>query len=109
MAPGVLAQAWLRGRHSVKSKTQKASEQNKNRDFYETATHGRRAVCKRCHVVMVDYENPAPYGEFHHPEILHRGALCPNSGKGFDTTSEEVVPFMSKKERRRCKRLKLRP
>ena len=69
--------------------------------------HNRKAVCRRCHVVMWDVEPLSGHGEFWHPSTDKKGRphSCPNAGLCFSMRHTEIVPFLPKAERRRMKRL----
>jgi len=71
----------------------------------------RRGVCKRCHCVMRDHEEMWKHGEFIHPSFDKEGKphWCRNSGKTLDISSSELEPFLRKRDRRRNKRLGIRP
>jgi len=63
----------------------------------------RRAVCRRCGLVMRDMEEFAGFGEF-----WHDVRVCSNSGKRFSLAPEdakEVMPFESKRVRRAARRV----
>ena len=69
---------------------------------------GRRLVCRRCHVVMDDFEPADKNGEFWHPKLLKDQKTprkCPNAGRAFYLDeipeSKEVELFKRKRERRR--------
>jgi len=73
----------------------------------------RRAVCIRCHCVMVDFEpcdSTLGAGEFRHPEKDKKGKRhwCPNMGLVFTTRNKEIVPFMIKSRRRFLKSKSIR-
>ena len=70
----------------------------------------RRAVCRRCFVVMSDIEPSCGGGEFCHPTTFKKTGKpnpCKNAGGTFflDTGSDEIEPFASKKERRVAKQV----
>lgn len=82
------------------------------RDFPNVDDCGhRKAVCKRCHIVMRDCEPGQWEGEFHHhePPGNARARRCVNAGQEFSTGSREVVPFLRKRRRRALARLGFRP
>lgn len=68
----------------------------------------RKAVCKKCHLIMSDIE-PSGNAEFWHIASPHqtRALRCPNNKKKFDESSPEVEPFLTKALRRRYKRLNI--
>lgn len=64
---------------------------------------GRRAVCRRCHVVMDDHEPMSKDAEFYHPRLLKDQKTprkCPNVGKTFFEGDAEIEPFRRKRDRR---------
>ena len=66
-----------------------------------------RVVCKRCNMVLRDFEPCSPKGEFYHPageSPPGRPVNCKNAGKTFVGGDSEVVPFVRKSDRRRIKR-----
>jgi hypothetical protein len=65
-----------------------------------------KVVCKRCHMVMNDFEPCSPKGEFSHPsgERGGRPIKCKNAGKTFVGGDAEIVPFVRKALRRTIKR-----
>ncbi len=71
----------------------------------------RRAVCRKCHVVMRDFEPASPNGEFHHPRDDKKGRphWCPNAGLPFTQRDPEIEPYLRKGVRRRYTRLGIRP
>lgn len=71
----------------------------------------RKAVCRRCHCVIQDFEPCSPHGEFRHPASDKDGNphWCPNAGIEFTTRNFELVPFMPKSRRRFLKRAGIRP
>lgn len=77
------------------------------RDFPNSKYNGRKAVCKRCHCVMVDFETSCSTGEFFHPREDKEGKphWCKNAGLYFTTADLELEPFLRKRDRRRQKRL----
>ena len=83
-----------------------------DRDFDQPGRYwlvpSRKAVCKRCHAVMRDYEDMSRHGEFYHPKIDKNGKpyKCINAGKSFDVLSFEIEPFQRKRERRKDKRFR---
>ena len=82
------------------------------RDFPDTSGFGtRKAVCRRCHLVMSDRESSTTTGEFLHLAKPHqtRAAQCINAAKTFETTDPEVEPFLRKSRRRHLKRAGIRP
>jgi hypothetical protein len=70
-----------------------------------------KAVCKRCHCVMDNFEPGNPRGEFYHPKEDKNGKMhwCKNAGVTFDVRDPEVEPFQRKRDRRRQKRLGISP
>jgi hypothetical protein len=80
-------------------------------DHSDSIFGDRRAVCKRCHCVMRDCEESTRHGEFYHPGQDKDGNphWCQNANKSFDTTDTEIEPFLRKRDRRRNKRLGIRP
>jgi hypothetical protein len=70
----------------------------------------RKAVCKRCHCVMNDFEPGELGGCFYHPTLDKEDKLhwCKNAGKTLDTSSSEIEPFLRKRDRRRHKRIGLK-
>ena len=81
------------------------------RDFPDVDAFGnRKAVCKRCHVVMPDIEPMSGLGEFYHPREDKEGKphWCRNAGKTFTMDDMEVEPFQRKGRRRAQKRLGIR-
>lgn len=62
----------------------------------------RKAVCKRCHIVIRDCEPMSGYGEFYHPMVQRKGSsrVCQNAGKTFNMQSFELEPFLRKRNRR---------
>jgi hypothetical protein len=82
------------------------------RDFPNLDGYGtRKAVCKRCHVVIRDCEPMSGGGEFYHPKEDKEGKphWCRNAGKTFDINSLEMEPFQKKGRRRALRRLGIRP
>jgi hypothetical protein len=75
------------------------------------STHRRKAMCRTCHVAMVDLEPATRPGAFVHPRIDRHGNsyLCPHVGKSFSVFSTEIEPFMRKAARRRSKRHRVTP
>jgi len=73
----------------------------------------RRAVCRRCNMVMDDSEPMACEGEFNHPGVHKDGtkSLCRNAGHPFylGRDAAEVEPFARKTVRRAAKRAGIRP
>lgn len=69
----------------------------------------RKAVCRKCSLVMQDIE-PSGAASFQHFALDHqkRALKCPNDRKEFDESSPEVEPFLPKSARRRNKRLGIR-
>lgn len=99
-----------------KEATRKQSEER--RDFpeesqtpRETLCTKRKAVCRRCHVVMQDAEPLCSSGEFYHPPLDKEGKphWCRNAGITFTTRDLEIVPFLPKARRRALKRMGIRP
>jgi hypothetical protein len=72
----------------------------------------RRAVCRRCHMVMDDCEPMARDGEFNHAAVHRDGtkSRCPNAGQAFylDRHAKEIEPFEPKRVRRAAKRAGIR-
>lgn len=66
----------------------------------------RRVVCRRCHVVIDDFEPGSPRGEFNHPKKFGDGTAitCTNLSKVFHEDDSEVEPFVRKRFRRAAKR-----
>lgn len=91
----------------------KSKQADFDRDFPDCGRFGwdRKAVCKRCHCVLVDHEPSSHYGEFWHPSLDKAGKphTCRNSGKMFGTQDLEIVPFLPKARRRFLKRAGIRP
>jgi len=69
----------------------------------------RRAVCKRCHVIMCDAENATLNGDFFHPVTFKNGKpnSCKNAGRclDFGDDSKELELFVPKKMRRKARGL----
>jgi len=66
-----------------------------------------RVVCKRCHMVLRDFEPAGSRGEFYHPKgesPSGRPIRCKNAGITFVGGASEVVPFVRKSDRRRIRR-----
>ncbi len=81
------------------------------RDFPDDAPFGaRKAVCRRCKLIMSDIEPMITNGEFHHGAKPHqtRALACVNNGTTFDLRSPELEPFLRKRRRRLLKRLGIR-
>ena len=67
----------------------------------------RKAVCRRCKIVIRDGEPSTTWGEFYHPVTTKgKSSRCPNQGKEFGANEYEIEPFLRKRERRRLKRNK---
>lgn len=82
---------------------------SKKADFYRDFPYvagRRRAVCKRCHVVMDDFEPMSPNGEYAHPTKDKNGKKrrCINVGQVYTQKDLEIEPFLRKGERARNKR-----
>ena len=79
-----------------------------DRDF---PTQPTKAVCKRCHMVLQDFEPCSAQGEFFHPKEAPDGkpSWCQNAGKTFTTRDLEIQPFLRKRVRRAHKRMGIRP
>jgi hypothetical protein len=93
-------------------KNTKIPKQIVGRDFPDTRWYDlRKAVCKRCHCVMVDCEPAICGGEFYHPSLDKDGKphSCINTGKRFKDVDSEIEPFLRKRDRRRNKRNGVRP
>jgi hypothetical protein len=71
----------------------------------------RKAVCKRCHVVMKDCEPMSGNGEFYHPSEDKDGKphWCRNSDKYLTVRDLELEPFLPKARRRALQRMGIRP
>ena len=84
----------------------KTNEIDRNENF-PGSWFDRKAVCKRCKVVILDGE-PSEYGgDFYHPVFQKgRASKCPNQGKTFTTEDKEIEPFVRKSVRRHLKREK---
>lgn len=83
----------------------------KGRDFPDEGPfEARRAVCRRCSLIMTDGEPMTRFGEFYHGARPHqtRAARCSNHGKTFGVEDREIEPFMRKKLRRALKRAGVR-
>jgi len=81
------------------------------RDFPNIDEYGhRKAVCCRCHCVMMDIEPMSPHGEYWHPTLNKKGKphSCVNAGKSFTDRNTEVEPFLRKGRRRALKRMGIR-
>jgi hypothetical protein len=81
------------------------------RDFPDLDRYGhRKAVCRRCHLVMSDSEPGFTHGEFYHGAKPHqtRAMACVNNGKTFDQRHAEIEPFLRKSRRRALKRAGIR-
>lgn len=77
---------------------------------YWSGGERRRAVCKRCGLLMRDAEPSCRTGEFYHiaKPYQTRALACRNNGNSFTTEDAEVVPFMRKARRRFLKRQGIR-
>ena len=73
-------------------------------------TDRRRAVCRRCHLIMGDAEPATVHGEFYHLAAPHqtRALACRNRGQCFSTDDFEIVPFLRKSRRRALARFGIR-
>jgi hypothetical protein len=71
----------------------------------------RKAVCKKCHVPMSDFEPMSPHGEYYHPKEDKNGKphTCPNAGMTFTDRDKAIEPFLRKSVRRAHKRMGIRP
>lgn len=79
-------------------------------DYYAGGQR-RRALCKRCGLLMSDAEPSCSTGEFYHiaKPYQTRARSCVNHGKSFTTEDLELVPFMRKSRRRFLARNGIRP
>lgn len=82
----------------------------KDRDFEIDPAGNRKAICRRCKYVIIDYEPSSCLGEFYHPLVDKDKKLikCSNAGKTFENDSWEMEPFVRKRIRRLEKRLNKR-
>jgi len=71
----------------------------------------RRAVCRRCGLIMDDCEPSTQGGEFYHGAAPHqtRARRCRNHRGQFSTDDVEIQPFLRKSRRRFLKRAGIRP
>lgn len=71
----------------------------------------RKAVCRRCSLIITDCEPMTPDGDFCHVAKPHqtRAAVCVNANRSFGVSSPELTPFMRKARRRALKRRNIRP
>lgn len=79
---------------------------NRWQNFPDQDSFGhRKAVCRRCKIVINDSEPATTYGEFYHPVTTEgKSSQCPNQGQTFGVNEREIEPFLRKRERRRLKR-----
>jgi hypothetical protein len=90
----------------------KPSQVMVDRDFPdEPWWSGRKVVCRRCHLVMVDCEPSTRCGEFYHHASPHqtRALRCRNDRQQFCTEDKEIMPFLRKARRRYLKRAGIHP
>ncbi len=67
----------------------------------------RRAMCRRCHCIIVDCEPMLSDGEFYHPSTDKDGKpyYCKNAGLYLNLNQiKELMPFERKRIRRAAKR-----
>ena len=72
----------------------------------------RKAVCRRCHCVLADFEPGDHRPDYVHPRLDKEGKphWCPNAGKEFSNENDpELEPFLRKGRRRALKRMGIKP
>lgn len=81
-----------------------------DRDFPEKGAHWIKGVCKRCGLIMTDFEPASSHGEFRHFAQPHqtRALRCVNKDETFDMRDAELVPFLRKSRRRFLNRVGIR-